>query len=99
MLNVRRPAPGAGRNRRLAEAEEPQLMGLVDDYSNPMMRWIMCIEVETSMRPSEITSLRKSQLDLGRRVVRLLETKNTMPRTVPLTGVSEFLCVRRFGFD
>lgn len=85
VLNIRRPSPGAGRNRRLAEAEERRLMALVDDYSIPMMRWIVRTAIETSMRSSEITGLRKGQVELGKRVVRLLETKNTVPRTVPLS--------------
>ncbi|MBP6902269.1 MAG: site-specific integrase [Burkholderiaceae bacterium] len=88
VLNIRRPSPGAGRNRRLTEAEEVRLMALVDEYTNPMMRWIVRIAIETSMRSSEITGLRKGQVELGKRVVRLLETKNTMPRTVPLTKVA-----------
>jgi integrase len=32
--------------------------------------------------------LRRSQVDLTRRIVHLLETKNTQPRTVPLTAVA-----------
>ena len=50
-----------------------------------MLRWIVRIAIETGMRSSEITTLRPSQVDLSRRVVRLLETKNTLPRTVPLS--------------
>lgn len=38
------------------------------------------------MRSSEIATLRRSQIDLDRRVVRLRETKNTTSRTVPLTN-------------
>jgi len=85
VLNIRRPAPGAGRNRRLTAVEELRLMKLVDKHSNPMLRWIVRIAIETGMRSSEITSLRLAQVDMVRRVVRLQETKNTMPRTVPLT--------------
>lgn len=85
VLNIRRPAPGAGRNRRLTDTEESHLFELVDGHSNPMLGWIVRIAVETAMRSSEITCLRKSQVDLAKRVVRLLETKNTMPRTVPLS--------------
>lgn len=85
VLNIRRPAPGAGRNRRLSEAEEGRLMALVDGHSNPMLRWIVRIAVQTGMRSSEITGLKVAQVDLAKRVVRLVETKNTMPRTVPLT--------------
>lgn len=86
VLNVRRPSPGAGRNRRLSTDEEKQLLAAVDAHSNPMLRWIVRIALETGMRSSEITTLRRSQVDLERRIVRLLETKNTLPRTVPLTA-------------
>lgn len=83
--NIRKPAPGPGRNRRLAAGEEKKLMAAVDAHSNPMLRWIVKIAVETGMRSSEITTLRCGQVDMKRRLVRLLETKNTSPRTVPLT--------------
>ena len=86
VLNVRRPAPGVGRNRRLAADEEKRLLAAVDAHSNPMLRWIVRIALETGMRSSEITTLRRNQVDLERRIVRLLETKNTLPRTVPLTA-------------
>ena len=85
VLNVRRPTPAPGRNRRLDVAEEAKLLAAVDKHSNPMLRWIVRIAVETGMRSSEITTLRRSQVDLSRRVVRLVETKNTLPRTVPLS--------------
>jgi len=88
VLNIRRPAPGAGRNRRISAAEEQQLMRLVDAHSNPMLHWIVRIAIETGMRSSEISTLRLSQVDLTKRVVRLIETKNTMPRTVPLSKIA-----------
>lgn len=85
VLNVRRPAPGPGRNRRLNADEETKLLAAVDKHSNPMLRWIVRIAVETGMRSSEIVTLRLSQVDMAKRVVRLIETKNTLPRTVPLS--------------
>ncbi len=63
-------------------------MKAVAAHSNPMLRWSVSIALETGMRSSEITHLRRSQVDLDRRIVRLFETKNTMPRTVPLSKVS-----------
>jgi integrase len=86
VLNIRRPAPGPGRNRRLSPEEEDKLLKAVDEHSNPMLRWIVRIALGTGMRASEIVTLRRPQVDLKRRVVRLLETKNTMPRTVPLSA-------------
>ena len=85
VANIRRPAPGPGRNRRLTQKEETKLLEAVDAYSNPMMSWLVRIALETGMRFSEIASLRRMQVDLNRRIVRLLQTKNTQPRTVPLS--------------
>ena len=85
MMNLRRPAPGPGRNRRLTAEEEARLLAAVNAYSNPMLGWIVRVAIETGMRSSEIATLRCSQVDIDRRIVRLIETKNTLPRTVPLT--------------
>jgi len=85
VAQIRRPSPGAGRNRRLTPAETQRLLTEVDAYSNPMFSWIVRIALETGMRLSEISGLRLGQVDLPRRVVRLDITKNSSPRTVPLT--------------
>jgi len=85
VANIRRPAPGAGRNRRLTAAENRQLLVAVDAYSNPMFSWIVRIALETGMRLSEIGNLRLGQVDLQKRIVKLDITKNSSPRTVPLT--------------
>ncbi len=84
--NIRRPAPGAGRNRRLTPEEQGRLPHAVDKHSNPMFSWIVRIAIETGMRLSEIATLRTRQVDIARRVVRLDNTKNSSPRTVPLTA-------------
>lgn len=88
VLNIRKPSPGPGRNRRLAADEERRLFAAVNAHSNPMLGWIVRIAVETSMRSSEITGLRRSQVDLQRRIVRLPSTKNGDSRTVPLNRVA-----------
>lgn len=62
VLNVRRPAPGPSRNRRLDVAEEATLFKAVDKHSNPMFSWIVRVTVETGMRSSEITTLRRNQV-------------------------------------
>lgn len=83
--SIRRPSPGAGRNRRLNDVEYSRLLAAVDSHSNPMLRWIVRIALETGMRSGEIVNLTEKQIDLKRRVVTLLETKNHTARTVPLS--------------
>jgi integrase len=60
-------------------------MAAVNQHSNPKMGWIVGIAIESGMRWSEILTLRRIQGDLDRRIVRLFKTKNSQPRTVPLS--------------
>jgi integrase len=85
---IRKPSPGKGRDRRLNADEERHLLEAVEKYSNPMLGWIVRIAIETGMRQSEILNLRKRQVDLAARVVRLADTKNNFARTVPLTAAA-----------
>ena len=85
VMNIRKPPPGRGRNRRLSADEETILLEACDDYSNPMLGWIVRTALFTGMRAGEITSLRRGQVDLPRRVIRLNDTKNGSARTVPLS--------------
>ncbi len=81
---VRKPAAGPGRNRRLLPGEERKLLAACDQASNPMLGWIVRIAIYTGMRAGEIQTLRRDQVDLAKRVVRLNKTKNGSARTVPL---------------
>ena len=85
VANVRKPSPAAGRDRRLTVDEQEALFAAADAHSNPMLGWIVRLAVETGMRSSEISGLRRPQVDIARRVVRLADTKNGSPRMVPLT--------------
>ena len=85
VMNIRKPPPGRGRNRRLSADEETILLEACNNYSNPMLGWIVRTALMTGMRAGEITSLRRGQVDLLRRVVRLTDTKNGSARTVPLS--------------
>ena len=50
-----------------------------------MLGWITRIAIETGMRQSEILTLKMHQVDLTKRVIRLVDTKNNDSRTVPLS--------------
>ena len=64
VANIRKPSPGAGRNRRISLAEEQLLLETMDNHSNPMLGWIARIAIKTGMRQSEILTLKVSQVDL-----------------------------------
>lgn len=83
--NVRKPSPAAGRDRRLTGTEQEALFAAADAHSNPMLGWIVRLAVETGMRSSELSGLRRPQVNIVRRVIRLADTKNGSPRMVPLT--------------
>jgi integrase len=61
------------------------LLGECDKHSNPMLGWIARTALYTGMRLGEIVSLRVTQVNFEKRVVRLTETKNGSARTVPLS--------------
>jgi integrase len=85
VTNIRKPSPGEGRDRRLVDGEQQRLLTAVELHANPMLGWIVRLAIETGMRQSEILGLRRSQVELGRRIVRLTDTKNDASRTVPLS--------------
>ena len=85
VANIRKPSPGEGRDRRLPAEEEAKLLVAVDRHSNPMLGWIVRAALATGMRSSELVTLKCTQVDLKKRVIRLANTKNGSARTVPLT--------------
>ena len=83
--NIRKPAPGEGRDRRLSADEEARILGAADAHSNPMFGWIVRLALYTGMRSGEILGLKRSQVDLKKRIVVLRDTKNGSARSVPLS--------------
>ena len=86
VLNIRKPSPGQGRNRRLNKDEEQRLLEACSAHSNPYLGWIVRIALYTAMRKSEITPLTREQINLEKRTIFLPDTKNNSVRTVPLTS-------------
>lgn len=93
---IRRPKENKARNRRLSRAEEQRLLdalvcpprdeqGRLTGPSNPWIRPLVIVAIETAMRRSELLSLFWEHVDLELRFVRLLDTKNGESRDVPLS--------------
>ncbi|MGL5003631.1 MAG: site-specific integrase [Casimicrobium sp.] len=85
---IRKPSPGAARDRRLQDDESDQLLAAIAAHSNPMLLWVVVLAIETGMRLSELITLTREQVDIGRRIIRLSDTKNGSARTVPLTDTA-----------
>lgn len=84
VLNVRKPSPGAGRNRRLNGDEEELLFKACASHPNPFLLWIVKLALYTGMRRGEIISLTVDQVNIDKRTIFLRDTKNDDNRTVPL---------------
>ena len=41
VASIRRPAAGAGRNRRLSWSETRRMLKSCDSHSNPMLGWVV----------------------------------------------------------
>ncbi|WP_439670752.1 Integrase [Cupriavidus necator] len=93
---IRRPAENRGRNRRLGYGEEERLLaaletpprdprGRLTGPSNPWMRPLVIVAMETAMRRGELLSLHWRDVDLSDRYARLHDTKNGSARDVPLS--------------
>ena len=53
VLNIRKPSPGDGRDRRLTADEERRLLAAVNSHSNPMLGWIVRIALDNPVRPED----------------------------------------------
>lgn len=99
LKNIRKPKPGAARERRLVDDEEARLLQGAKEIPSPKLRfWLTaCIRIgiSTGMRAGEILSLDWKQVNLTRRFIKLEQTKNGNTRIVPLNpdalGVLEAL--------
>lgn len=92
MRDVKRPANGKDRTRRVGADEVEKLMHVFgwDAKSKPkttpaLIGLIFCFAIETAMRAGEILSLTWENVDLKKQTAHLPETKNGHSRTVPLS--------------
>ena len=94
---VRRPKNSPGRERRLAQGEENQLLAILavgdrrpngtfdTSVRNIWLKPVVQFALETAMRRSEILALQWGDVDLGKRTAKVLDSKNGSSRLVPLS--------------
>jgi integrase len=94
---VRKPTPNNARTRRVAappatgrqgDRSANELTRIVAASGSRVLPTIITLAVETAMRRGEISALLWENIDLGRRVAHLPETKNGNSRDVPLSTVA-----------
>lgn len=76
-----KPKADKGRERRLEEGEEEKLL----EAASPVFQAVLLFAMETAMRREEIASLTWQNINFEKRSAFLPLTKNTEPRTVPLS--------------
>jgi len=80
---IRKPKLAKGRTRRVTDDEINLLINNTDSFDLPFM---LQLAVETGMRRGEIASIKWSDIDFGRRIIQLRDTKNGEDRQVPLSS-------------
>lgn len=90
---VKRPKADPARERRLdpspdkdGRTEEQRLLEACDKDADPWMGPIVRLAIETAMRQGEIIGLKWADIDLGKSIAVLHDTKNGERRIVPLSS-------------
>lgn len=84
---IRRKTEGGGRVRFLSDEEEVHLRATIGRRFKEFLPHFL-LSIHTGMRMSEQYGLQWGQVDLERRQIHLLKTKNGDPRTIPLNSVA-----------
>ena len=86
LRQVRKPKEPRGRVRVLSDEERQRLLKVCQESPNPYLYPVVVLALSTGARKMEILSLTWKEVDFGRSVIVIHETKNGEPRGIPLTG-------------
>ncbi len=84
LIQVRKPAAGRHRTRRIAPGEMRLLLAALD----PKFHGLVLFALETGLRRGELVRLEPTDIDLASSLLVVREAKNGYPRTIPLTPVA-----------
>ncbi len=86
VANIDRPKEPTGRDVFLSVDEARRLLAECRRAKNPLLYPYVLLLLQSAMRPGEAASVRAWQIDIDRRSLILIDTKNGDRRPVPLTG-------------
>jgi len=86
LMKVSKPKEPRGRVRFLDDSERDRLLTACRASASPDLYPAVILALSTGARAQEVLGLRWPQIDLGRRVATLHETKNGERRVLPLAG-------------
>lgn len=81
---VKKPKPNKGRERRLRAGEYEALMRALSGSQVTYLKPIIDLALGTAMRQSELLQLKWEHVCLDRRLIRIIDTKNGLNRTIPM---------------
>lgn len=104
MRKVTKLTEPRGRVRFLSDDERKELLTACRDSHEPLLYPLVVVALSTGARQGELLSIRWSDVDFQRGLIRLENTKNNERRSVPLTGhahdlVKDMASVRRIDTD
>lgn len=85
---VRREKEPDGRIRFLSPEERTALLEACKESRSKSLHLVVVLALSTGMRQGEIMSLSWSQVDIAKKKITLLKTKNNQIRVVPLVGLA-----------
>ena len=83
---IKRLKEDRGRTRFLNDNERERLLNACKEFENEALYLIVVLALSTGARQGEILNLRWNNIDLKKRTVTFVETKNDEIRSVPLQG-------------
>ena len=85
LRQVSKPKENLPRDRRLEIGEEKLLLKGCSQSTNPYLEHLVVLAIETAMRRGELLKLEWKHVNFTDRTAYLPITKNSSPRTVPLS--------------
>jgi len=86
VMQISKPKESKGRTRFLSDEEREKLLNTCRSSESVFLFVIVTLALSTGMRKGEILGMKWENVDLNKKRITLVETKNGETRVVPLVG-------------